>query len=269
MRQTLHPEMGVRRFGAVNWVGVYTLVDREVRRFMVVWGQTLLAPLVTTGLFLLVFTIAVGNRRGETMGVPFVEFLAPGLLMMAIIQNAFSNVSSSIIQAKVQGNIVDTLMPPLSPTEILVGYLAGGIMRGVFVALSIMVFLFPVIGLGIAHPLWVVSFTVLGGAFLSVLGVVAGLYAQKFDHISVITNFVIVPLSFLSGTFYTLESLPQSMQALSRVSPMFYMIDGMRHAVLGTSDTSPGLAVAIVALATGAIYVLALCMLRKGYRIKF
>lgn len=156
--------MGVRRFGRINWLGLYTLIWRESRRFLSVWTQTLAAPLVTAGLFLTVFALAIGPRRGDVMGVPFVEFLAPGILMMTVIQNAFANTSSSIVISKVQGNIVDTLMPPLSAGELVTGYLAGGILRGVLVALAITFALFVVLGIGVSHPLWVLTFVVVGSA---------------------------------------------------------------------------------------------------------
>lgn len=261
-------DMGVRRFGAVNWLGLYTLASREVRRFLAVWTQTLLAPLVTAGLFLLIFTLAVGSRRGDVMGVPFVHFLAPGILMMTVIQNAFANVSSSIVISKVQGNIVDTLMPPLSATEMLLGYLAGGILRGIVVACAIMLVLFPVIGLGVAHPIWALLFIILGGAFLGALGMLAGIYAQKFDQMAAITNFIITPLSFLSGTFYTLETLPPVMRFISHINPVFYLIDGLRFSVLGASDSSPFLAVGVVCAATAIVGAIAWRMLHTGYRLK-
>jgi ABC-2 type transport system permease protein len=259
---------GVRRFGRVNWLGMRTLIEREVRRFLAVWTQTLLAPLVTAGLFLLIFTLAIGTRRGDVMGVSFLHFLAPGILMMTVIQNSFANVSSSIVISKVQGNIVDTLMPPLSAAELLVGYLAGGILRGVVVALAISLVLFPFIGLGVRNPVMALVWVMLGGAFLGALGIVAGVFANKFDQIAAITNFVVTPLSFLSGTFYSLETLPPIMQTLSHVNPVFYLIDGLRHSVLGVSDSPPWLGFAVVVGATGAVCALAWWMFRTGYRLK-
>lgn len=268
MSQHSQPEMGVRRFGAVNWLGLYTLTSREVRRFLAVWTQTLLAPLITAGLFLLIFTLAVGARRGDVMGVNFVHFLAPGILMMTVIQNAFANVSSSIVISKVQGNIVDTLMPPIAPGEMLVGYLAGGILRGIVVAVAIVVAIFPFIGLGVAHPLLALVFVTLGGAFMGALGIVAGIYANKFDQMAAITNFIVTPLSFLSGTFYTLDSLPPTMQFLSHINPVFYLIDGLRFSVLGVSDSAPSLAICVVLATTLVIAGGAWRMLATGYRLK-
>ena len=268
MTETTDMQQGVRRFGRVNWLGLQTLVLRETRRFLAVWTQTLLAPLVTAGLFLLIFTLAIGTRRGEVMGVSFVHFLAPGILMMTVIQNSFANVSSSIVISKVQGNIVDTLMPPLSAAELVIGYLAGGILRGIVVALAISLILFPFIGLGIAHPFAALLWVVMGGAFLGTLGLVAGVFANKFDQIAAITNFIVVPLSFLSGTFYSLETLPPVMRAMSHANPVFYLIDGLRASVLGVSDSSPWLGFGIVLVSTLAVGTLAWWMFRTGYRLK-
>ncbi|MGB3556468.1 MAG: ABC transporter permease [Jannaschia sp.] len=259
---------GVRRFGRVNWLGMQTLVEREVRRFLAVWTQTLLAPLVTAGLFLLIFTIAIGTRRGEVMGVSFLHFLAPGILMMTVIQNSFANVSSSIVISKVQGNIVDTLMPPLSAAELLVGYLSGGILRGIVVAVAISLVLFPLIGLGVANPFMALVWVALGGAFLGSLGIVAGIFANKFDQIAAITNFIVTPLSFLSGTFYSLDTMPPLLQMLSHANPVFYLIDGLRHSVLGVSDSSPWLGLVVVLGSTAAVSTLAWWMFRTGYRLK-
>ena len=259
---------GVRRFGRVNWLGLRTLALRETQRFVAVWTQTLLAPLVTAALFLFIFTVAVGTGRGEAMGVPFAHFLAPGILMMTVIQNAFANTSSSIVISKVQGNIVDTLMPPLSAGELVAGYLAGGVVRGVVVAVAVAAVIFPFLGLGVAHPLAALLWVALGGAFLGALGIVAGVYANKFDQIAAITNFIVIPLSFLSGTFYALETMPPLLRAISHANPVFYLIDGLRAAVLGASDSSPWLGFAIVSAATAAVTALGWWMFRTGYRLK-
>lgn len=261
-------EMGVRRFGRVNWLGLATLARREILRFSVVWTQTLLAPLVTAGLFLMIFTIAVGARRGDVMGVPFIEFLAPGILMMTVIQNSFANTSSSIMISKVQGNIVDTLMPPLSPLELLIGYLAGGIVRGVAVAVAILAGIVLVLGHGVAHPAWLFGFVLLGGAFLGALGIMAGIIAGKFDQMAAITNFIITPLAFLSGTFYSVEALPAGLAQVTHMNPIFYLIDGARYGVIGVSDSAPGLGVLVVSGATLLLCLGAWAMLKSGYRLK-
>ena len=261
-------EMGVRRFGRVNWLGLWTLAKREILRFTAVWTQTLLAPLVTAGLFLMIFNIAIGPRRGDVMGVPFIEFLAPGILMMTVIQNSFANTSSSIVISKVQGNIVDTLMPPIAPLEMVIGYLAGGVVRGVLVAVAIMTGLALFLGMGVAHPLWALLFVVMGGALLGAIGIVAGIFANKFDQMAAITNFIVTPLAFLSGTFYSVTALPPVLQTVTHFNPIFYVIDGARYGVLGVSDSSPVLGLVVVAGWTFAIALSAWTMLRTGYRLK-
>ncbi|TCP44078.1 ABC transporter permease [Rhodovulum marinum] len=260
--------MGVRRFGRVNWLGLYTLSAREIQRFMAVWTQTLAAPLVTAALFLGVFSLAIGPARGEVMGVPFIEFLAPGILMMTVIQNAFANTSSSIVISKVQGNIVDTLMPPLSAAELLIGYTAGGVARGLLVALTIGALMILVLGTGVAHPAWALVFVLLGSAFLSGLGIVAAVFANKFDQMAAITNFIVTPLSFLSGTFYSIERLPQAMQTITHFNPVFYLIDGVRYGIIGQSDSSPWLGLAVCSASTGAVMALCWYWLKTGYRMK-
>ncbi|WP_238547742.1 ABC transporter permease [Meridianimarinicoccus roseus] len=261
-------EMGVRRFGSVNWLGLRTLARRETQRFLAVWSQTLMAPLITAGLFLAIFSLAIGTRRGDVMGVPFVQFIAPGILMMTVIQNAFANTSSAIMIAKVQGNIVDTLMPPLSPAELVAGYLSGSVSRGIFVASAILLVAAVFLGQGIAHPLWVLVYVVLGSVFLGSLGIVAAILANKFDQMAAITNFVITPLSFLSGTFYSVEGLPRAMQIITHVNPVFYLIDGVRYGVIGTSDSSPWIGLPIVLVFTGGAVALCLRWFRTGFRLK-
>jgi len=257
-----------RRFGRVNWLGLYTLAQREVMRFLTVWTQTLLAPLVTAGLFLVIFTIAIGERRGDVMGVAFTTFLAPGILMMTVIQNAFANTSSSIVVSKVQGNIVDTLMPPLSAIELVLGYLAGGIVRGVLVALAIAAALWVFLGIVPQHPLVALFFVVIGGALMSGVGMVAGIYAEKFDQMAAITNFIVTPLAFLSGTFYSVQSLPPLLYDITHANPIFYLIDGVRWGIIGVSDSSPWLGAVVAVVATFAVNLLAWSFFHRGYRLK-
>lgn len=261
-------EMGARRFGRVNWMGLYTLAAREVRRFMAVRTQTVLAPLVTAGLFVMIFSIAIGPTRGEVMGVAFTTFIAPGILMMTVIQNAFANSSSSIVSAKIQGNIVDTLMPPLSPAELVLGYLAGSVARGLLVATAIWIGLALFVGIGAVHPLWALSFVLLGSAFMGALGIVTGIFANKFDQMSAITNFIITPLAFLSGTFYSVRDLPPGLREITYFNPVFYLIDGVRHGVIGVSDSNPVLGLAFCGTATLALVLVAWAMFRRGYRLK-
>lgn len=260
--------MGTRRFGRVNWLGTATLIRREVRRFLNVWSQTILAPVMTAGLLLLIFTIAIGPQRGNVMGVDFMIFLAPGILTMTVIQQAFANTSSSLSSAKIQGNIVDTLMPPLSAGELLVGYVTGAVVRGMLVAAVIGLGSWMTLGVGIAHPVWAAAFVLLGAAMMGGLGLIAGIYAQKFDQLSAITNFVITPLAFLSGTFYSITALPPVLQALCRVNPFFYIIDGVRFGMIGVSDSSPWIGLGVVLVAVIAVLGLCWRWLRSGYRLK-
>lgn len=260
--------IGVRRFGRMNWLGLQALAWREIMRFVVVWTQTLAAPLVTAGLFLAVFSLAIGPMRGEVLGVGFTAFLAPGILMMTVIQNSFANTSSSIVISKVQGNIVDTLMPPLSPLELVLGYLAGGIARGLLVGGVIVLALWLVLGQGVAHPLWLVTFLFLGAALLGAIGIAAGIISNKFDQIAAITNFIVVPLSFLSGTFYSISALPPALETLSRFNPVFYLIDGARYGMIGVSDASPVIGLGVVLAATLCVSALCWQWWRSGYRLK-
>ncbi len=260
--------MGRRRFGRVNWIGLWTLYLREVMRFASIWTQTVLAPLVTSALFVLIFTLAFGRGRGEVMGIPFTHFLAPGIVMMAVIQNAFANTSSSLLIAKIQGNIVDTLMPPLSTGEILTGYALGGVTRGAACALATALALFPVLGVGLAQGGWAVAFVLAGSLMLALLGLLAGIYAEKFDQMAAITNFLITPLSFLSGTFYSIRVLPEPFLSLSHVNPFFYLIDGFRFGVTGVSDADPAVGLTFVAALDLVLVAVSWRLLAIGWRLK-
>ena len=261
-------QMGVRRFGRVNWLGTWTLVRREISRFMNVWSQTVMAPLINAGLFLMIFTIAIGSQRGDVMGVPFMTFLAPGILTMTVIQNAFANTSSSLASAKVQGNIVDTLMPPLSAAELVAGYIGGAVARGALVAVVIALGAVLFLGVGMQNLVWVVVFVFLGSVLMGGLGMIAGIYANKFDQLSAISNFLITPLAFLSGTFYSIEALPPVMQTLSHANPFFYIIDGVRFGMIGVSDSSPWIGLLVVGLACFVVLGICLRWMHTGYRLK-
>ncbi len=261
-------EMGVRRFGRVNWLGTWTLIRREISRFMNVWSQTVMAPLINAGLFLMIFTIAIGPQRGDVMGVDFMTFLAPGILTMTVIQNAFANTSSSLASAKVQGNIVDTLMPPLSAAELVVGYLGGAVARGALVAVVIAIGAALFLGVGLQSPLWVLTFVFLGSVLMGGLGLIAGIFANKFDQLSAISNFLITPLAFLSGTFYSIEALPPVMQTLSHANPFFYIIDGVRFGMIGVSDSSPWIGLCVVLGACVLVVGICLRWMHIGYRLK-
>jgi len=263
-----HRPMGERRFGRINRLGLQTLIAREVQRFVNVYSQTILAPAMTGALFMAVFTLAFGASRGPVQGMPFAAFLAPGILMMVVIQNAFANTSSSIMISKIQGNIVDTLMPPLSAGEILTGYTVGGLVRGLVCAAVVAAVVLPWAGIWPAHWFWLILFVVLGSVMLSLLGILAAILAEKFDQMSAITNFVITPLSFLSGTFYSIEVLPDIVQGISHANPFFYLIDGARYGALGVSDSSPWIGLAVTMALNAALAALAWRWLASGYRLK-
>lgn len=261
-------DYGVRRFGRVNWIGLYTLCRRETMRFLSVWQQTVLAPLMTAGLYVIVFALALGQNRGDVMGLPYLTFLGPGILMMSVIQNAFANSASSIISAKMQGNIVDTLMPPLSPVEILTGYIVGSLIRALLVSVTIALGMVLVIGQGISHPLWALGFVVLGAFLMGGLGILGGILAQKFDHMAVITNFIITPLSFLSGTFYSVQALPDPFRNFAWWNPIFYLIDGARYGFTGVSDAPVWRGFFICLGATLLVLLVAWRWIMTGYRMK-
>lgn len=251
-----------------NWIGLWTLYAREVRRFIKVYNQTVLAPVVTTLLFLAIFALALGRSVQTVAGVPFLEFLAPGLIMMAIAQNAFANTSSSIIIAKVQGNIVDTLMPPLSAQELTLGIALGGATRGIVVGLVVTAAMAAFVPLAAPHPFHLVFYAVAASLMLSLLGIAGAIWAEKFDQIATVTNFVITPLSFLSGTFYSIERLPPIFHTLAHINPFFYMIDGFRYGMTGHADGSPALGLVIMTGVNLALWTLCYSMFRTGYRLK-
>ena len=252
----------------LNLIGLWTLYLKEVRRFLKVPGQTLAAPVVTTLMFLLIFSLALG-RSGRTVGtVPFLEFLAPGLIMTAIIQNAFANTSATIMIGKIQGNIVDILMPPLRPGELLFGLIAGGVTRGILVAVAVTLAMVPFIALAPAHPLLIAYYALAGSLMLALLGLLGGIWAEKFDQMAAVTNFLITPLSFLSGTFYSIAQLPQPFRAVAHVNPFFYLIDGFRFGFTDHADGNVPVGMAAVALVDLALWLLAQRLLASGWRLK-
>jgi len=254
--------------GAVNWRGLWELYLKEVRRFTKVWLQTIAAPLVTSLLFLAIFALALGRTVEEVGGVPFIEFLAPGLIMMTMVQNAFANTSSSVIIAKVQGNIVDVLMPPLSAGELTVAYAASGMTRGMVVGIAVAAGMGFFVELHVHNWGYIVFHAIGASLMLALLGLIAGVWSDKFDHMAAVTNFVITPLSFLSGTFYSIERLPENFQAFAHFNPFFYMIDGFRYGFLGHEDALPLTGLAVVAGTNVVLLAISYQMLRSGYKLK-
>lgn len=257
-----------RLIGAVNGRGLWTLYVKEVRRFLNVSTQTLLAPVITTLLFLAIFTLALGRAVSQVGGVGFAQFLAPGLIMMAMLQNAFANTSSSIVISKVQGNIVDLLMSPLSPWELTLGVVGGGVTRGLLVGLAVGLAMWVFVPIRLHDPLFVLYHAVNASLMLSLLGMIGGIWAERFDHIAAVTNFVITPFSFLSGTFYTIERLPESWHAVALWNPFFSLIDGFRYGFIGHADGTLSTGLALVAAVNLGLWTLAYRMIATGYRLK-
>jgi len=257
-----------KKFGPVNWLGFWTLYKKEVLRFLVVAIQTVISPLVTSLLFLLVLALAIGNDRGEVLGFPFITFLAPGLIAMQVIQQAFSHSSSSIMIAKIQGNIVDILYAPLSAGEITIAINLAACTRSIMItSASIVVFSF-LVDLKFYNFFYIFIFTFLGSFILSSIGIIIGLWAEKFDHMASATNFIIVPLSFLSGTFYSTERLPDVLKNISELNPFFYIIDGFRYGFLGAQDGSVQFGVLYLIVLSFLSWFAAYILFKKGYKIK-
>ena len=248
--------------------GFLALFRKELLRFWKVVVQTVVAPVVTALLYLLIFSHVLEAHVQVYPGVSYTAFLVPGLVMMSMLQNAFSNSSSSLIQSKITGNIVFVLLPPLSYMDFFLAYLGASILRGIIVGLGVWVVTLWFILPYIAHPLWLLGFSVLSCGLMGALGIIAGIWAEKFDQLAAFQNFIILPLTFLSGVFYSLHSLPPFWQAVSRWNPVFYMIDGFRFAFIGYSDTGPGFGLLVVTLCFMALSALTLWMLRSGYKLR-
>jgi len=257
-----------KKFGHVNWIGFFTLYKKEVYRFLIVMIQTIISPLVTSLLFLFVLSLAIGEDRGNVLGFPFISFLAPGLIAMQVIQQAFSHSSSSIMIGKIQGNIVDILYAPLTAAEITLATNLAACTRSIIIAVvAIIVFAF-IVDLNFYNFFYIFIFTFLGSFLLSSIGIIVGLWAEKFDHMASATNFIIVPLSFLSGTFYSIERLPNALKEISELNPFFYIIDGFRYGFLGVSDGSIKFGFFYLVFLSFLLWLVAYLLFKKGYKIK-
>lgn len=257
-----------RTIPSVNIIGLKTLVKKEVGRFINVYTQTIVAPVVTTMLFYAVFALAFGGIAKTVGGIPYMAFLAPGLIMMTMVQNAFANTSSSIVIAKVQGNIVDVLMPPLSAGEFVTGYIAGGVLRGVLVGVVCVAVVWAIVGIDIHSVAAILFYAMAGNMLLATLGLAAGIWSEKFDHIAAVTNFIVTPLTFLSGTFYSAEQLPAFWSKLVHYNPFFYMIDGFRYGFTGHADGNLPVGAAVLLGINILLAVLVYRMVKTGYKIK-
>ncbi|MEC8534641.1 MAG: ABC transporter permease [Pseudomonadota bacterium] len=257
-----------RRYPGINWIGVQTLYLREVRRFWKVGAQTVAAPVVTTLLYMLVFVVALQDARPPLHGTPFALFVAPGLIMMAVLNNAFANASSSLIQAKIMGTATDFLTPPLSPLELTMGFTLGAATRGAVVGLVTALCVLPFAPLGVANVLAIGWFALAASFIMGMTGVLAGLWSEKFDHLAAVQNFIVMPMTFLSGTFYLVENLPEPFRTISRYNPFFYLIDGFRYGFIGHAESN--LTVGVIGSAVLMVIMGTICWLvfRSGWRLK-
>lgn len=269
------PPQGEPLIHRVNWIGLATLYMKEVRRFFKVQTQTIWAPAITTLLFLVIFSVAMGREGRMVLGVNFATFVAPGLIVMGMMQNAFANSSFAFLSGKMQGTIVDYLMPPLTEGELMAGLVGAAVTRAVLVGLALVLLmaLWPGVSLAMAHPWAVAWFGLMGSVFLALLGLLSSVWAEKFDHNAAITNFIIAPLSLLSGTFYVIDNLAPAFQMVSRLNPFFYVISGFRFGFLGASDignTNQAVmnAAAGLGLLNAVLGVILYLVLRSGWKLK-
>jgi ABC-2 type transport system permease protein len=249
-------------------VGFQTLFYKETLRFWKVATQTVAAPILTAMLYLLIFGHVLEGHVEAYPGVSYTAFLIPGLVMMSVLQNAFANSSSSLIQSKITGNLVFILLPPLSHWEIISAYVLASVVRGLVVGAGVFVFTIWFADMSFVAPLWIIVFALLGSAILGTMGVIAGIWAQKFDQLAAFQNFLIMPATFLAGVFYSIKSLPPFWLAVSHVNPFFYMIDGFRHGFFGQSDISPWTSLAIVSAFFVVLAVIAVNLLKRGYNLR-
>jgi ABC-2 type transport system permease protein len=257
---------------AMTGTGWLTLLHKELLRFWKVSFQTIAAPVLTSLLYLLIFSHVLSAHVAVFDGrVAYTAFLVPGLVMMAVLQNAFANSSSSLIQSKITGNLIFVLLPPLSPLELFAAYVVGAMVRGLAVGLGVfaVTLWFAPSVLAMPHPVWAIVFALAGSAILGILGLIAGISADKFDQLAAFQNFIVMPLTFLSGVFYSIHSLPPFWQAVSQLNPFFYMIDGFRYGFFGLSDASPWVSLAVVGLFAGALTALTLALLARGWKLRY
>ena len=249
-------------------IGFQTLLYKELVRFWRVWFQTVLAPIITALLYLLIFSNALAKHVHVYPGISYVAFLVPGLVMMSLLQNAFANSSSSLIQSKITGSMIFILLPPLSYLEFFAAYLFGSAFRGIVVGIGVWLGTLIFVPAHVSNPGWVLLFAMLGGGLMGSLGILAGIWSEKFDQLAAFQNFIIMPLTFLSGVFYSIRSLPEFWQQVSRFNPVFYMIDGFRYGFFGISDAAPLTSLIIVFSCFMAMSAICLILLHRGYKLR-
>ena len=258
----------VKKFGSVNWMGAFVLFQKETQRFLSVSIQTIFSPVLTSVLFLLVLSLALGSNRADMMGFPFITFLAPGLIAMSIIQQAFSHSSSSFIISKIQGTITDLIMAPLSAGEVTIAITLASVTRSFIIAMVSIPIFYLLADIEIRNFYILIFYTFVSSFILGALGIIAGLWADKFDSLASINNFIIIPLSFLSATFYTIDRLPPFLQIVSKCNPFFYMIDGFRYGFLEKSDGSIFVGSIYLTILAIVLWFVSYLLYKRGYKIK-
>jgi len=268
MSQNATSPLHIRNLDPVNWIGLWVLTRKETLRFVKVYAQTIVAPVISTLLYYIIFSIAVGGSSRMIDNIPYLSFLVPGLIMMSMAQNAFANTSSSLVISKVQGNIVDILMPPLSAFELTVGYTLGGIARGLSVGTITLLALVAFTKVPLMHVGYIVYFGLMGSMMLALLGLIGGLWSEKFDHMAAVQNFIIMPATFLSGTFYSADHLPRIWKVICHINPFFYMIDGFRYGFINISDGSISGGLVVMAFCNMLLLWVSYRMFKTGYKLK-
>jgi ABC-2 type transport system permease protein len=252
----------------VNLVGLQTIVRKEVRRVLRIWVQTIIPPAITMTLYFIIFGSLIGRRIGEMDGVPYTTFIAPGLIMMAVITNSFGNVVSSFFSGKLQLHLEEMLVSPMSHVTIVLGYVAGGLARGLLVAVLVTCVALFFTDLSVVHPILTVSVVLLTSISFSLAGLLNALYARSFDDITIIPTFVLTPLTYLGGVFFSISLLPPTWQIIARFNPILYMVNAFRYGMLGSSDIPITMALAIIIIATSSLFLMALTLLKRGYGIR-
>jgi ABC-2 type transport system permease protein len=252
----------------MSTIALKTLFLKEVRRFSKVWLQTVLSPLVTTSLYFLVFGVALGSRLREISGVPYIQFVVPGLVMMTMIRDSFLNTSSSLFQSKINGTITDILVAPIGAFEMVLAYVGAAMIRAIIVGTLVYLVAVSFTWFPLHHVGWTLFFTILVTATLALLGMIAALWAQKFDHLAIFPNFVLLPLAFLGGVFYSIDLLPEPWNTVSRLNPLLYMVNGLRYGFLGVADVSPVTSAGVVLVSFLLALSAASALLRSGYNLR-
>ena len=261
-------KIGKRRFGLINWIGFYSLYKKETLRFLIVFGQTVFGPVLTGILFLIVISIAWGEEKGNVLGLPFVMFLAPGLISMQVIQQAFSHSSSSILMGKMMGNIIDLIGSPLSAAEVTLGIILASVTRSFIICIVSIICFNLIVEVNIVNYYYFLIYLLLSSFLMGSLGFIAGMWAEKFDNMATVTNFFIIPLSFLSGAFYSVDKLPEIIKVVSTYNPFFHMIDGLRFSMIGISDGPINFGLLYLLFSNLVLWFIAYYLYKTGYKIK-